>query len=150
VLFRGEQQRNTLGVTRLSVARESGTVEAFKEGPTMNTFGADTDEDVTDHGEENVEDKRRSRNERIAVAYREIEALWGDTMGWEQINSLATRIVDALDKTNEKADAEIERLREALRDAREDITGNFPNTAVATIDAALGEKREQRPIRCRT
>jgi hypothetical protein len=65
----------------------------------MNAFGADTEEDVTDHGEENVEHKRRSRNDRIATAYCEIEALWGDAMGWEQINSLATRVVDALDKT---------------------------------------------------
>lgn len=38
-----------------------------------------------------------------------------------------------------KAADEIERLREALRDAREDITGNFPNTALATINAALGD-----------
>lgn len=59
--------------------------------------GADADDDVTDWGQENIEHKRQTENERIAVAYAAIEALWGDRMGWEQIDTLARQVVRALD-----------------------------------------------------
>lgn len=39
-----------------------------------------------------------SENERIAVAYSAIEKIWGDTMGWEQIETLARAVVRALDE----------------------------------------------------
>ena len=38
-----------------------------------------------------------SENERIAIAYSAIEKSWGDTMGWEQIETLARAVVRALD-----------------------------------------------------
>lgn len=39
----------------------------------------------------------RTENERIAVAYSAIDALWGDRMSWEQIETLARQVVRALD-----------------------------------------------------
>jgi len=39
----------------------------------------------------------QGENSRIAVAYSAIEELWGDSMTWEQIETLARRVVRALD-----------------------------------------------------
>jgi hypothetical protein len=40
---------------------------------------------------------QRRENDRISVAYSAINDLWGDTMNWQQIETLARRVVRALD-----------------------------------------------------
>jgi hypothetical protein len=59
-------------------------------------FGADTDDDTTDWGQENVERRTRTENENIAIAYAAIEAIWGGSMTWQQIDTLSRQIVRAL------------------------------------------------------
>ena len=41
----------------------------------------------------------RERNERIAAAYAIIDEMLGDTIGWEQKETMARRIVDELAKS---------------------------------------------------
>ncbi len=48
-------------------------------------------------GDGKNDDSIATENERIAIAYKAIESIWGDTMGWEQIETLARSVVRALD-----------------------------------------------------
>lgn len=44
--------------------------------------------------------------DRIAAAYAAIDEIWGDKMGWEQIETLARAVVRALDKASKLREVE--------------------------------------------